>query len=138
MKITIDKTIIDPTGKRFSEVSKEFNNFINDMIIIYNVDHIITNGMLGSCLQNSLLFDFSPLSSGVTQLQYVPYYIGNFNGRKILIDPFMRWDDHRMIMKYDRSVILSHKINKLLKKIDYVELLEEINIIDEDIKKQLI
>ena len=49
----------------------------------------------------------------------------------------MRWDDNRIIIKYDKSQLISYKINKILKKTDYKELLEEI-IIDKEIGDKLI
>lgn len=141
MKITIDKTIINLQDINVTSYSieKQVHKYINDAIIENKVDHIITNVRMGSILQDSVEYSvWIPLNNILsTPRTPEPYLIGNYSSRKVFVDPFMRWDDNRIIIKYDKSQLISYKINKILKKTDYKELLEEI-IIDKEIGDKLI
>lgn len=77
---------------------KFFNNELTKYITLYNVDEILTNGNLGSVMQNFKNYNINIINKP-TQPNLV-YSIGflkeNNTNIDILIDPYLKWSDNRI------------------------------------------
>lgn len=103
---------------------------ISDSSNNYGFKTLMTNGNLGAMLQNNLNFKPTNISTIVS----APYMFGKLFNIQIFVDPFMRWDDNRIILtdvpiKFSRK----RKINIIYNKSD-IEPIDEytINVKDTD------
>lgn len=96
------KTIEIKESKNLQEFFSELKLYLTD-----DVNTIITNGIIGTVMQDFLEFelkctnilDFSNLDFSLG------YEVGKFDGKTLKINPTMRWDDNRIILKNDEEVI---------------------------------
>ena len=51
-----------------------------------------------------------------------------------MVDPFQRWDDNNIDIIYDRSTMISLKINKILKR-EHIDIIEKIFVVEDIIDK---
>lgn len=129
MKITIDKNdftkdIIISSNFVLNKVC----NKIKKILIDNNVSYIVTNGNIASLLQDSTYYTLSNsslLNSSISNGE--PYYVGKFYDKNLMIDPHLRWDDNRIFLKYDKTIMTTYKIKRILKK-EYIDFLDEIYI----------
>lgn len=94
--------IIDYIGKNIDDgiLSKDLISLIANS----NYSNIITNSNIGSILQDSTSFHFSKIENRLTNYSHSPYMIGKINNTMIFIDPFMKFNDNRIIMFNDISI----------------------------------
>lgn len=155
MKINISKTDIDFDKCNNSyEILRNFSNYLVKILSEYKVDFIITNSNIGSSLQDSTYYRSipQPLIGFVQSSE--PYLIGNLHdkdlydnkiisvqlikddGINIFVNPYMRWDDNRILPMYDKSTMTALKLNKVIND-EYQDVLDEITI-DKEISDKLI
>ena len=98
-------------------VSTNLNSILrrlmSKIILISNKNNsncIITNGSIGSSLQDLPNMFLTKLTNGISVSDY-KYCIGKLNGIDVFIDSRMRWDDKRIIfddgLKFNRKNKLS-------------------------------
>lgn len=156
MKININKTDINLDNcKNGGDILINFTNYLVKILSEYKVDYIITNGNIASILQDSIYYRIIP------QVPFIglvhngePYLIGNLSdkdlydnsiintqiikdeGINIFVDPYIRWDDCKILPKYNKSTLTSLKLNKIINN-GYMNLLDEISI-EKEIRDKLI
>ena len=80
------------------DLSKKIHNYINLKIRTIELDRIVTNGSLGSVLQDNISFTINNNSNIYSSDQpEVKYKIGSLFNNNVFVDPMMRWDDNRII-----------------------------------------
>jgi len=91
---------------RTIQSTQESCNKIIESIIEHGVGfkNIITNARIANCLQDSSYFHISAYNSNVRPSGADIYEIGSICGIKIWIDPYMRYDDDRMVMFNEVSI----------------------------------
>lgn len=92
--------IVEETLKKcqsFKRVEK-INNIVGERIEPKSYDiKIITNGKMGSVFQDYKFFETRRLESGLVTSE--SYVLGKIKEYEIYVDPYMRWDDDRIIIK---------------------------------------
>lgn len=84
---------------------------IIDMISSIDLNNLIVNSNLGSLLQDSALFHFSPVSLDLKQYHTgVIYKIGSIYSKDIWIDPYMKFDEN-IICMFDKVDINLANLN---------------------------
>lgn len=70
--------------------------------ILDNTDYntVVTNAQIGSVLQEMTDFEITPLSDGSFVDPHI-YFIGKYKNIEVKVDPYMIWDDNRMIFIKD-------------------------------------
>lgn len=147
MKININKTDINLNNcKHGGNILINFANYLVNILSEYKVDYIITNGNITSILQDSIYYRIIPQQQLIVLIHNgEPYLMGNLNdkdlynnsiittqvikdeGINIFVDPYMKWDDNRILPMYDKSTLTSLKLNKIIND-EYKDLLDEITI----------
>jgi len=99
--------------KCFSKVIR-YHSYIMAMTNrIGNADIIITNGRIGSLLQDCAPFSLDCSNyDNISHTKSIPYCIGTYNNMKLYIDPYIKWDDN--------SIYLVKTPNKNLSGIRYI------------------
>jgi hypothetical protein len=88
---------IDYIGKNIYD--GELYKQIVDIILTSNYSLIITNGQIGSIIQDSTNFHFQKQFSNIAlNTSSSTYIIGNIGHVKIFVNPYMKFTDNRLIM----------------------------------------
>lgn len=95
---TEDITLIDYIGKSIND-GRLYKDII-DLIKANEFKYVITNGQVGSIMQDSNSFHYDISDASVKQIIH-PYSIGSVYSSKIFVDPYMSYDDNRLIMFND-------------------------------------
>lgn len=101
------KTKIEIPEIGYIEIQKYFINeiqkFINNDII-----EIITNGNLAAIMQDTIGYKL-PTNKITLEKDSTgkakKYSLGTFLEKPLLVDPYMRWDDNRILFKYNNDNI---------------------------------
>jgi len=103
---------IEITQTKFREAQKYFTDEINK-IISEDVDEILTNGNLASVILDSMGYslDNNTTLEKDENGKAKKYPMGTISGKQLLVDPYMRWDDNRILLKdKDENIINEIKI----------------------------
>lgn len=103
------KTIEIKSDEKYTQVQKQFMTELKSYITS-EVNLLITNGNLASVLQDSTEYksDLNEILYNVLNSEnekFKMYKLGKLDNLQIMVDPYMRWDDNRIILKYDDLVI---------------------------------
>ena len=127
MKITIgldDLDIVVPNNT--SEIYKLFHKKVYKFLKMYEATEIITNGHIGSVLQDFEGFKSDGPLYNVNAVRPDPYLIGSLDVIKIYVNPMMLWSDNRIIVKDSDMKLRREKILKMKGKKKFEDFLEEI------------
>ena len=58
--------------------------------------HIIVNTLMGTIIADSSGFTMN--TNKIIEYSGLPYQIGTFSGMNVIVDPYMRWDDTRVLI----------------------------------------
>lgn len=130
MKITIgleDLDVVVPNST--NEIYKLFHKKVYKYLKTYEATEIVTNGHIGSVLQDYDAFksdgiQYNNLST--SPIKPDPYLIGSLDIIKVYVDPFMTWNDNRIIVKGSDIKLRKEKILKIKGKKKFEDFLEEI------------
>jgi len=93
---------------------------IDKLIEIFNTyytDKIIVNGNIATVLSDSELFVHQNIQK-ILSVSDKPYYYGyinnNLNKIEVFVDPYLKWDDNRIIMVHNDTFLRNLKIKKIL------------------------
>jgi hypothetical protein len=64
----------------------------------YDNTIILTGSKIGSYLQDSYSFDFTPINNKISEYSGVPYKIGSIYDMDIYVDPNQRWTEDKIIV----------------------------------------
>ena len=93
----VRKTKVETQMQLVRTVLKECNRIFGKCNEYGMADYIITNGKLACIMQDSSGFAYSqenPASNGTPMI----YQCGTVYGKKLLVDPNMKWDDDRILI----------------------------------------
>ena len=127
MKITIgldDLDVVVPNTT--SEIYNLFHRKVYKYLKMYEVTEIVTNGHIGSMLQDIQGFKSSGVGYSLMPPNPDPFLIGNLEHITVYVDPTMMWTDNRIIVKGSDVRLRREKILKMKGKKKFEDFLEEI------------
>ena len=99
---------------------KFLKSMINKLIEIFNTyytNKIIVNVNIASIISDSELFTYQNIQK-ILSVSDKPYYYGyinnNLNKIEVFVDPYLKWNDNRIIMVYNDTFLRNLKIEKIL------------------------
>lgn len=98
--------ILDGESTPLKHPTKIFENFLLDEMIIdgKKSKFMVMNGVIGSIITDCVSFSRTPVGE-FNKVSNSIYSHGLFNGSEIHIDPFMKWDDKRIVILNDNIKI---------------------------------
>lgn len=115
---TEETNYIDYIGKNIDD--GVLNRYLVEFIKSENYQYIITNSLTSSILQDVSIFNHKLISYNFRRSSDSPYSIGQIFNTKIYTDPYMKYNDNRMIMFNDVFINLQNfKIDNFGASLDY-------------------
>ena len=127
MKITIgldDLDIVVPNNT--SDIYKLFHKKVYKYLKMYEATEIVTNGHIGSVLQDFQEFKSEGITYNLMPPNPDPYLIGRLDVIKVFVNPVMLWSDNRIIVKDSDIRLRREKILRMKGKKKFEDFLEEI------------
>jgi len=95
--------------KKMDKYSIMLNKFSDDLKSYINADvnQLITNGNIGVILQDlqGYRLDFNKNVMVSEDGKPKKYKMGKFDGLQVIIDPYMRWDYNKIVLKNDDKIV---------------------------------